>query len=166
MTDGALGGNTYKCKTKEEMEEIKKKIRESRLEEKNPNSRKVKCKNVITDEEHHFNSFIECEKFFNEDNHSFISRRCRGITKYVYKGEWIFAYEESEYIKDYYFKKHQNRKRHIFVIDLKTNEEKEFDSYTEAKKYFDVDYRLTPRISKDVGETFIIHNRFKITVLN
>ena len=38
------GGNTYKSKTKEEMEVIKEKIRSSKLGGKNPHSRKIKCK--------------------------------------------------------------------------------------------------------------------------
>lgn len=53
MTDGAVGGNTYKCKTEKEMDEIKNKIRNSKLKDKNPNAKKVKCKNVLTNEEHH-----------------------------------------------------------------------------------------------------------------
>ena len=166
MTDGAVGGNTYKCKTEKEMDEIKNKIRNSKLKDKNPNAKKVKCKNVLTNEEHHFNSFEECVDFFNEGNHAFITKRCKEELKYVYKGEWVFAYEENEYINDYYFTKHQRRQRNIFVIDLLTGEEKEFNSYSEAKTYFNVDYRLSPHNVKNIGETFIIHNRFQITVLS
>ena len=40
MTDGAVGGNTYKCKTEKEMDEIKNKIRNSKLKDKNPNAKK------------------------------------------------------------------------------------------------------------------------------
>lgn len=134
MTDGAVGGNTYKCKTEKEMDEIKNEIRNSKLKDKNPNAN--------------------------------ITKRCKEELKYVYKGEWIFAYEENEYINDYYFTKHQRRQRNIFVIDLLTGEEKEFNSYSEAKTYFNVDYRLSPHNVKNIGETFIIHNRFQITVLS
>lgn len=166
MTDGAVGGNTYQYKTDAEMKQIKEKIRNTKLKEKNPNAKKVKCKSILTNIEYHFNAFEECVEFFGETNHSFITRRCKERLKYVYKGEWIFAYEENEYIQDYYLKKHQNRKKHINVVDLTTNEEKEFDSYSDAKKYFNVDYRLTPKTPQKKGETVIIHNRFKITVLD
>ena len=44
--DGGEGGDTYKYKSEEEMEEIKEKIRQSKLGGKNPQARKVKCKNV------------------------------------------------------------------------------------------------------------------------
>lgn len=165
-TDGGDGGDTYKYKSEEEMAEIKKKISQSKLGGKNPNARKIKCKNINTNKEYHFDSCEDCVKFFNETNHTFITKRCREELKYLYKGEWVFAYEENEYIKDYYSKKHQNRKRKIQVLDLKSNEEKVFDSYTEAKKYYGVDYRLSPHKPGKIGDTFIIHNRFKITILN
>lgn len=164
--DGGEGGDTYKYKSEEEMDEIKEKIRQSKLGGKNPQARKVKCKNVNTNEEYHFDSYEDCVKFFNETNHSFITKRCREQMKYLYKREWVFAYEEKDYITDYYSKKKQNRKRHIKVLDLENNQEKEFDSYTEAKKYYNVDYRLTPKIPGKAGDSFIVHKRFKITILN
>lgn len=40
MTDGALGGNTYKYKTEEEMDDIKDKIKNSKLRGENPQARK------------------------------------------------------------------------------------------------------------------------------
>ena len=166
MTDGALGGNTYKYKTEEEMNDIKNKIKDTKIRDKNPNSRKVKCKNINTNEEYHFNSFEECVNFFNETNHAFITKRCQEKLKYLYKGEWLFSYEENEYIKDYYSKKHQRRKRKISIVDLENNEEKIFDSYIEAKEYYGVDYRLTPHTPGNIGDAFIIHKRFKITILN
>lgn len=104
--------------------------------------------------------------FFGETNHVFITKRCREELKYLYKGEWVFAYEENEYIKDYYLKKHQHRKRKIRVVDLENSEEKIFDSYIEAKKYYGADYRLSPHKTGKIGDTFIIHDRFKITILN
>ena len=48
------GGNTYKSKTPEEMKKISDKIRQSKLGGKNPHSTKVKCKNINTNEEYHF----------------------------------------------------------------------------------------------------------------
>ena len=50
------GGNTYKSKTKEEMSKIKEKIRQTKLGAKNPHSTKVKCRNVNTHEEYHFDT--------------------------------------------------------------------------------------------------------------
>ena len=79
------------------MNEIKEKIRQSKLGGKNPHSTKVKCKNVYTNEEYHFNSQKEMQDFFKESNHQFISRRCLGKIKCLYKNEWKIAYENNEY---------------------------------------------------------------------
>ena len=99
------GGNTYKSKTPEEMKKISEKIRQSKLGGKNPHSTKVKCKNIKTNEEYHFDCQADMSKFFNENNHQFISRRCRHEIKCLYKNEWLIAYEQDEYIKDYNIKK-------------------------------------------------------------
>ena len=48
------GGNTYKSKTPEEKKIIGDKLRQSKLGGKNPHSTKVKCKNIKTNEEYHF----------------------------------------------------------------------------------------------------------------
>ena len=91
------GGNTYAGKTEEQLDEIKDKIRTSKLGGNNPQSKKVKCKNVNTNEEHIFNSMSEMQTFFQETNHQFCSRRCRHEIKCLYKNEWIIAYEEDDY---------------------------------------------------------------------
>jgi hypothetical protein len=38
------------------MKQIKEKLHESKLGKKNPNAKKVKCRNVITKEEYHFDT--------------------------------------------------------------------------------------------------------------
>lgn len=91
------GGNTYKGKTDEEMKQIKEKLRESKLGKKNPNAKKVKCRNIITKEEYHFDTQKQMQDFFKETNHQFCSRRCLGRIKCLYKGEWQIAFEENEY---------------------------------------------------------------------
>ena len=78
------GGNTYLNKTPEEQSIINNKIRESKLGGKNPNAKKVKCLNIETDEEYHFDSLSEMKEFFNEKNHNFITKRCSGATKCLY----------------------------------------------------------------------------------
>ena len=99
------GGNTYKSKTPEEMKKIGDKLRQSKLGGKNPHSTKVKCKNINTNEEYHFDCQADMQKFFNETNHQFISRRCRHEIKCLYRNEWIIAYEQDDYISDYKIKK-------------------------------------------------------------
>lgn len=99
------GGNTYKSKTPEEMKKIGDKIRQSKLGGKNPHSTKVKCKNINTNEEYHFDCQADAQKFFSETNHQFISRRCRHQIKCLYRNEWLIAYEDDDYISDYTTKK-------------------------------------------------------------
>ena len=68
-TKGGDGGNTYSKKTDDEIENIKNKIRQTKIGGKNPNAKAIKCKNVITDKEYIFNSLSECQLFLRETNH-------------------------------------------------------------------------------------------------
>lgn len=117
------GGNTYKNKTPEEMAVIKEKLRISKLGGNNPNATGVKCKNINTNEEYHFNSQSEMQTFFNEANHQFCSRRCRGEIKCLYRNEWVIAYETAEYPVDYTVKGQTKRRgTQIRVTNLQTGE--------------------------------------------
>ena len=75
-TLGGEGGNTYIGKTTKEMNEIKQKIRESKIGGKNPNARKIKIKNVNTNEELFFDSAADVKKYFGHSNHNFVTQRC------------------------------------------------------------------------------------------
>lgn len=97
FAENKSGGNTYKNKTTEELQQIKEKIRKSKMGEKNPHATSVKCKNIKTDEEYHFPTQKAMQDFFHENNHQFISRRCLHQTIKLYKNEWMIAYENDEY---------------------------------------------------------------------
>lgn len=86
------GGNTYRCKTPEEMEIIKEKIRQSKLGGKNPHSRAVKVINIITGETKIYQSIQECVDGLCLNNHTAISRRCRGFVKSPLNGIYNFEY--------------------------------------------------------------------------
>lgn len=129
------GGNTYKSKTPEELALIKEKLRDSKLGGNNPNATGVKCKNVNTNEEYHFDSQAEMQKFFNESNHQFCSRRCRNEIKCLYKNEWLIAYENADYPTDYTLKgETKKRGSQLKIIDLTTNKEYIFPSIRAAKE--------------------------------
>lgn len=115
------GGNAYQSKTKEELKEIGEKIRQTKLGANNPNRTAVKCKNVITGEEIHFNSQAEAQAFFGETNHQFISRRVLKKVKCLYKEAWLIAYEEDDYISDYTLKP-GGRSKPISVTNTNTGE--------------------------------------------
>lgn len=86
------GGNTYKSKTREELEAIKEKIRKTKLGEKNPNHKKVRQINVGTGEELIFGSLMECARYHGVKSNTFIYKRCTGDIKSLYRGKFTFEY--------------------------------------------------------------------------
>ena len=79
------GGNTYLSKTDSEMLIIEEKIRQTKIGNKNPNAKSIKCRNINTLEELYFDTMKECQEYFGETNHQFISRRCLGKLKNLYQ---------------------------------------------------------------------------------
>ena len=87
------GGNTYQSKTEEEMEEIKEKIRQTKLGAKNPMARRVKRINITTDEIDVFDTVIACAKACGIKNgKTSITTRLNGQITSPYKNTWIFEY--------------------------------------------------------------------------
>ena len=87
------GGNTYQSKTKEEMEVIKEKIRQTKIGAKNPMARKVKRTNILTGEIDYFDTVISCAKACGIQNgKTSITTRLNGQIKSPYKKTWIFEY--------------------------------------------------------------------------
>lgn len=87
------GGNTYQSKTKEEMEVIKEKIRQTKLGGKNPMARKIKRINIQTNEVDIFDTVISCAQACGIKNgKTSISTRLNGKIKSPYKNMWIFEY--------------------------------------------------------------------------
>ena len=166
MTAGGDGGNTYASKSPAEMEVICQKIRESKLGALNPNHRKVKCLNLFNHQELHFTTLTECMEHFGENANSFIVRRCSGATKYLYKGEWLFSYEENDYSKDYKLHKKNRKSRKVFVTDLETNRSGLFPSYAEAERYFGLRPKaLSSKASKKSSCNFVLRKRYDITII-
>lgn len=87
------GGNTYKSKTKEEMDIIKDKIRQTKLGAKNPMARKIKRTNIITGEIDIFDTVISCAKACGINNgKTSITERLSGQRTSPFKKTWIFEY--------------------------------------------------------------------------
>lgn len=167
LTDGGEGGNTYKYKTDEELQQIKNKISLSKKYEKNPKATKVKCKNELTQEEYHFNTLIEMQEFFKENNHNFITRRCLNQIRCLYKGIWNIAYENQDYV-NLTKEKNNAKAKKIKVENLETKEIKNFNSYAEAERYFSLPLKTFSGKAyrhKD-KEYFTILKKYKIFVLN
>lgn len=168
-TDSCLksGGNTYKYKTSNELKEIKQKISSSKKAGKNPQATAVKCRNINTDEEYYFDSISEMQAFFNETNHNFITRRCLGQTKCLYRKQWQIAYANENY-PEYSVNKNNARARKIQVTNLLDNTIYKFNSYAEAERYFQLSEKtFSGKAYKHKEEPyFIIKNQYKIEILN
>ena len=87
------GGNTYQSKTEQEMEEIKEKIRQTKLGAKNPMARRIKRINIITNEIDIFDTIISCAQACGINNgKTSITTRLNGQVKSPYKNTWLFEY--------------------------------------------------------------------------
>jgi len=84
----------------------------------------------------------------------------------MFRGIWKIAYEEDEYNPNYSNEKSIRTRTHNNVLDMVTGEEKEFNTYTAAEKYFNMKPKTISGKAYLKGESFIIDNRYKITVLN
>jgi len=141
------GGNTYKSKTKEEMRLISEKLKSSKIGSKNPNAKAIKCFNVITGEELFFDTFVDCQSYFNEKNHRFITIRVQEQTKLFYKGVWKIAYKDSEY-----YTSETNIRRAgktVNVLNVNNGENHVFKSIREASRELSINrMQLTKRIKE------------------
>ena len=86
----ASGGDTLS--EHPNLENIKEKIRTTKLGGNNPNSTKLKCIDLDTGIEYSFNSMAECQREMSIPRHDIISRRCRGEIKKPYKNRYMFEY--------------------------------------------------------------------------
>lgn len=109
------GGNTYQSKSDEELKNISKKIRESKIGRKNPNSKSVKVYNILTNEEIFFDTVLDCQIFFNEATHRFVTTRVLGQTKSLYKKEWKIAYSNEEY-REFTVGIHRSKNQQNYLI--------------------------------------------------
>lgn len=130
---GGEGGNTYVSKPREELDIIREKLRKTKQGHLNPNAKQIKCKNILSGEELFFDTMFDCQKYFNEDNHGFITRRCSGKTTYIYNNQWLFAYIDENYPM-YKTEKQNHRKRTVRFVNITTHEENIFSSYTNAER--------------------------------
>ena len=87
------GGNTYKNKTSEEMENIKLKLKESKIGNKNPMARKIKRINVLTSECDYFDTIISCAIACGiNSGKTSITERLSGKRTNPLRGLWMFEY--------------------------------------------------------------------------
>lgn len=158
------GGNTYASKTPEEMRIISKKIRDTKLRGKNPQARAVKCRNIKTNEEKHFDSLRSMQDFFNENNHNALGQRCSGKISSLYKDVWQIAYEENSFSDNIEIGRSTYNSNKVKVIELDTLKEQIFRSGAAVEREYHLPKGKISSTKSKQGAHFIINN-LDITIL-
>ena len=143
LTTGGDGGNTYLCKSKEEMDLIKQKISKANSGKNNGMAKSIKALNVKTNEVIHFETLAEALKYFNHRQKGAFVNHCERKAKYLWRGEWTFAYENNDFYTDLKEKHDRslNNGTKVKIIDINSGYEQIFnsvskllDSYPEIKR--------------------------------
>lgn len=156
------GGNTYMSKTESEMNDIRDRIRETKLGSKNPHSRKIKCRNENTGEELFFNTVKECQEYFGETHHQFITTRANHCTRSLYLGEWNIAYQEEPYAE--LTERVIRRRYEVRVTNLETAEQSIYPSISMVSRELGIPKHLMAWHSFE-NNSCIIGN-YKIDILD
>lgn len=156
------GGNTYQSKTKSEKQEIGLKISKTKIGINNPNAKKIKCLNTETNEELIFSTVLDCQQFFNEKTHRFISTRTNNQTKSLYKGIWNIAYFDDDY-KECIIKV-DKKGTQLLVENIIDNTTEIYKSIRKCSRETGINRSILQLKIKD-NNIFIINN-YKITILN
>ena len=98
LTNGGDGGNTYLCKTDEEMKEIKRKISIANTGKNNGMSKQIKALNVNTQEIIHFDTLTAACRYFNHKQKGSFLLHCEHLAKNLWRKEWTFAYENDDFL--------------------------------------------------------------------
>lgn len=130
LTPGGEGGNTYICKSDEELNLIKQKISKANSGKNNGMAKSIKALNVKTNEIIHFETLAEALKYFNHKQKASFIYHCERSAKYLWRGEWTFAYENDEFYTDLeekYDSSLRNGKK-VKITDIESGNEKIFNS--------------------------------------
>ena len=156
LTPGGDGGNTYLCKSNDEMREIKKKLSDANSGSNNGMAKGFKCRNEKTGKEYHFPTVAEGLKFFNMKNKGFISSRCNKQNLWLYKDMWNFAWEGEEYADMKIYDPSIEKGNPIKIKDIITGEEKTFASVKKLYAYLGCSKLPLERIQKLYKDKYII----------
>lgn len=140
LTDGGDGGNTYKYKSKSELNKIKEKISKANTGKNNGQSKQIKGLNVNTGEIIHFETLNEALRYFNHKQKGAFVNHCEHKAKYLWRKEWVFAYENDDFKTDLEIEHDLSCNKGIKVklIDLDTNEEKTFNSLNKLNVFLGI----------------------------
>ena len=156
LTPGGEGGNTYLCKTEEEMSIIKSKISNANKGKNNGMSNQLKIKSIITGEEYHFDTLTELMKFFNLKGKGIICK-ARHFDNTLFRKEWLVAFENEEY-QNYAMPNEHSRGTKVKMTNLITNEETIFGSRNSVYKFL----KLPGRLKFENGIEFYENYKFEL----
>ena len=150
------GGNTYMSKSKEELEDIASKIRKTKVGLMNPNHREIKVRNEETLDEMVFDTVLECQKYFNEKHHRFITTRVTGKTKSLYKGVWNISYVGCNYFN---LTKGVTRTNYVLeVTNVHNNVTKTYSSYRKLSDEVGISRNLFKKgVNQIIGDYSIVY---------
>lgn len=140
LTQGGDGGNTYLCKTEEELDLIKERISKANKGKNNGLSKQIKALNIKTNELLHFECLADCCNYFNHKQKGTFVKHCENKAFCLWKGEWVFAYEDNEFNTNLPEKYDSSLRKgnKVKLIDLETNEEQTFNSLNKLNSYLGI----------------------------
>ena len=103
--------------------------------------------------------------FFSETNHQFISRRCLGTIKNLYKGEWKFAYQDQDY-GTFTDIPNSSRAKPVEVINLETQEKQIFNTSNDADRYCGFNVGYTSKKFKKSNINTFVRNNYQISLID
>lgn len=136
--EGGEGGNTYKGRTKKQMNITKAKISKANLGRNNGMSNQIKAKNVKTNKEYFFDTLGACLKFLGVANKGIVMNRANGNCNTLWRNEWMFAYEDKEYADFREFHYDPSCRKGTKVVLIKDNEKFMFNSKNKACEFLNV----------------------------
>ena len=163
LTPGGDGGNTYLCKSVEEMNIIKNKISKANKGINNGQSKQIKAYNVNTKEIIHFETLHDACIYFNHSQKGTFIKYCDHNGICLWKGEWVFAYENDNFYYDlpYIYDRSCNKGTKVKLINLNDNSEIIFNSLNKLNKYLGVNKGFLKYINNECN-----YLNYKILKLN
>ena len=159
LTPGGGGGDTYKCKSKEELNQIKKKISIANSGKKNGMSKQIKCMSILSNTEIHFDTLTECLNFFNLKNKGVIIDRAKNKVNTLFHKEWLVAFECNVY-KNYDMPSDSTRGTRVKLEDLFTGKSTIFNSRNKLYLYLGITNRL------NFKDNICYYKNYKLELLN
>lgn len=146
MTVGGEGGNTYLCKTEEDMMKIKQKISNKLKGKFNGNHTSIYMKNIVTGDIILFGSGGECIEYLTKEfgvlkNNRICFKLAEQNKKYgvqsIFENKYVFYYENDELGRITNYQSKQGKMPHI-ITNVKTGETFIGISKEECLDYFNL----------------------------